>query len=741
MTLKYMQGFETLRQDSDLRAQGFVTTLGGSVSGFVPSTTGINGYGLVQLSAAGSPQGNIPGQNASYPNVGGYAPGITINQGWTAGGFTLGFSARSNSGTQITVAPNPGQLVFDGSTYWAIVYNGTSYLVAKSTNLNTWTILINQPASIGSLSTVSFMGSNTIMVTMNQAFAASGITYTVYYSSNGGLGWASQTLGTASNSSTGATLCGIGCATGNSTYPHCIIVECTQPAPFVGNTQGIYIGTLGGTFTMVTRTIASWSQAPIRPRIINGYLVVSQGGYIGSAHASSSSLNTAGAWTQATTQIPGLTDMALMPSANLWAFSSSTAASAISTTPNSGSSSSPVPPSSGALTLTNRYTTNAMYGIQTNSSGVTTAFGAANSIQQSSNGSTWTALTSPSGSLSVTYSNAYYDGSQYILTTGTVGGFVATTPDCSTNYKLTYASDKTPSGTASAAFDGFTVWPTTSAPVNNTAWPQSNNFVVPMLSISAVSSGIITYYLNTITYASGATTNIYTGTISATPFSTHYYEMKFVADAANGNKFFIKLYIDNQLITTTATSYLMAINATDTSTVMVISPIPRGQQVSQVDDMYLTLDNGSGLTGPLGPINIIARHATTDVQDQWSKTGTASSNSASITESAYSSSSPNYISVSTDGSKDIYSSSTSLPNGYQILANEVEGYFKASAGTPTVSVGILSNATETDSAQVTVSSTTTPSFVSVIAEKDPNGNVAWTNTSVVASKITVNKIS
>jgi hypothetical protein len=174
---------------------------------------------------------------------------------------------------------------------------------------------------------------------------------------------------------------------------------------------------------------------------------------------------------------------------------------------------------------------------------------------------------------------------------------------------------------------------------------------------------------------------------------------------------------------------------------MVISPIPRGQQVSQVDDMYLTLDNGSGLTGPLGPINIIARHATTDVQDQWSKTGTASSNSASITESAYSSSSPNYISVSTDGSKDIYSSSTSLPNGSQILANEVEGYFKASAGTPTVSVGILSNATETDSAQVTVSSTTTPSFVSVIAEKDPNGNVAWTNTSVVASKITVNKIS
>jgi hypothetical protein len=734
MTLKYMQGYETSRQDSDLRLQGYVTTLGGAVGGFVPSTTGTNGYGLVQLSAAGSPQGNIPGQNATYPNVGGYAPGITINQGWNAGGFTLGFSARSNSGTQITIAPtNQLQLVFDGTYYWAIVYNGTSYLLAKSTNLNTWTIVSNQPAALSASAVVSFMGGGVIMVS-----PCSGASPIAYFSSNGGLGWSSQTIGSGATGPFWIK----GCATGNATYPHCIVVDNNGASTGVG----IFIGTLGGTMTEVVTMPSSGSLANFcqpRPRIVNGYLIAIAAGYVCAATATSSTLNTSAAWTGGSSGygFSGLTDFAYNASSNLWVFTSASSSSPyILTVPNTGSSGTPIPPT-GSVTITSRYTTTTMNAIQVNSSAVMTAFGASGTILQSTNGTSWTSITNIGSSLACNYTNVIYDGTNYVLTTGTVGGFVATTPDCSTNYQLVYVSDKTPSGTASAAFDGFTIWPVSSAPVNNTAWPQTNSFVVPVLSISAVSSGVITYYLNYVTYASGANTNIYTGTVSATQSSTHYYEMKFVADTSNGNKFFIKLYVDGQLVTTSSSSYLMANTSTDSTTVMVISPIPRGQQVSQVDDMYLTLDNGSGLTGPLGPINIIARHATTDVQDQWSKTGTASSNSASVTESAYSSSSPNYISVSTDGSKDIYSSSTSLPNGYQILANEVEGYFKASAGTPTVSVGILSNATETDSAQVTVSSTTTPSFVSVIAEKDPNGNVAWTNTSVVASKITVNKIS
>ncbi|MGF3867630.1 hypothetical protein ACQX8V_14540, partial [Staphylococcus aureus] len=137
----------------------------------------------------------------------------------------------------------------------------------------------------------------------------------------------------------------------------------------------------------------------------------------------------------------------------------------------------------------------------------------------------------------------------------------------------------------------------------------------------------------------------------------------------------------------------------------------------------------------------IVRRPTSDTQAQWTKVGSASSNALTVSQPAMSSQSANYVTSNTPGDKDIYSSTDTIPAGYSVKAVQVEGYFtKASTSTPSVSIGVISGSSESDGASFAVAGAT-PSYTAKIVEKDPNGNVAWTNSAVLASKPVINHIN
>jgi hypothetical protein len=92
MTLKYMQGFESMRDDSDFRTQGWITAPSSMTAGFTPSFTTVNGTSL-QLIGSGNSSGLAPG-SAGVADIGFFKTGVTVNQAWNSGGFALGLAAR-----------------------------------------------------------------------------------------------------------------------------------------------------------------------------------------------------------------------------------------------------------------------------------------------------------------------------------------------------------------------------------------------------------------------------------------------------------------------------------------------------------------------------------------------------------------------------------------------------------------------------------------------------------------------
>ena len=92
-----MDGFETCRDDSDFRARGYIVGPTKVQAGFVPSITTVAGTSLKKIGptpASPNTQIGVAGAaDLAYLNL-----GFTVNQAWLAGGFSLGVSARQNSG-------------------------------------------------------------------------------------------------------------------------------------------------------------------------------------------------------------------------------------------------------------------------------------------------------------------------------------------------------------------------------------------------------------------------------------------------------------------------------------------------------------------------------------------------------------------------------------------------------------------------------------------------------------------
>lgn len=736
MTLKYMQGFETMLDDSDLRAALWAPNPSKSTTKnvvTVPSVTGLAGLSLRPMGLFQSPLTGTAALGSSGANDFGYFnTGVTVNQAWTAGGFTLGFGARFNSGVAASYAAggtaNSAQACYDGVRYWAVQLIGSTYNLAYSTNLQTWTVAPSQPTAISALTTICSLGGGAVAVAN-----VNGGNYTIYSSSNQGSSWTSTVLAASGVAgSYGATI-----ATGNSTYPHAALVTSANS----GSTNyGIYVGTLGGTMVKAF-TPAVGGNSPSQPHLIGGLIVFAQGGTssttIFMATASNSALNTSGAWSAGSwSGITTCNDIAYNPVSNLWVIVGN---GGIYTIPNTGAVGTATA-LTGTLTLTNRYSTVGMQNIVWTGTQLI-ATGLQGRILTSPDGITWTDTGShilPTGVANTNWQCLINDGSKYILFSDSTTGLIVTTADLLTNFQCAYAQES-PEVTQAIATTmiGTGVYPATSAPSLTTGtWGQpvaSTSYMV----IGPQSGGTRPVAIN----RNDTGASIFTGTLRVAVGSYHYFELHYVKSSATVNTFTMSIYMDGVLIGTASAATAWA-PTSDTTSLLVLA-FQRNGVFTAFDDMYVTLDDAvaNTLQGPIGIVNIVVQRPETDTQAQWVKNGSAGTNSLSVNQPALSSLSTNFVSSNNAGDKDIYGTTDNLPSGYTPKAVQVEAYYaRTSTTSPVVNTGLISGGTEVDGAQVTIANAT-PTYVSQIVERNPNGGGAWTAATVNAAGFVNNHVS
>jgi hypothetical protein len=718
MTLKYMQGFETMRDDTDYLLQGW-TRVSGPRSSFVPSISAVAGTSMHTLGTF-TASAVAPGA-AGATDPGYFNTGVTVNQAWLAGGFSFGAFAKVNGGVAAAYgsgsAINCNQACFDGTKYWAIQYNAGAYNVATSPDLINWTVTTAQPTALGAASSIFALGGGIIGVYGSTAASTS---YTVYYTNNAGTSWSNYSLGTI----TSAVSDGVGISTGNSSFPHAVYSFAA--------TGSLYVGTVGVSMASVATSSAASQNTVARPKITSGLITFiaanSSSGTIFSATASNASLNTAGAWTTATfTTVTSPTDLAYNPTSNTWVISSSLG---IHSFPNAGAAGTPLAPS-GALTLTPRYSTVGIQNVFWNGTQLV-GIGLQGHIITSPDGVVWTEQGQhliPVGTSGYDWRCSINDGTRYVLFSDATNGIVATTPDLVTNYQAQYVMESA-RASASNNYGIFGLYSGT-APSSTGLWTVTANSFGYNASVPSGGSMTVTM--------SATVTNYATFTVSTATTLSHYYEMVFTPVAGTANTFSVNVYVDGTLVQSYA-SVPMAASTSDTTSLLIISLDRRGA-FTAYDDMYFNVQDGVGLSGQLGPINIIARRPTTDVQDQWVKTGSAASNALSVNQPALSSQSTNYVTSANAGDKDIYTSNTTIPAGYVAKAVQLEAMVARTSSTvATVNIGLISGTTEVDSANVALGANTA-TYVAQVYQMDPNGNKAWTNAAVVAAEMVANHVS
>jgi hypothetical protein len=441
------------------------------------------------------------------------------------------------------------------------------------------------------------------------------------------------------------------------------------------------------------------------------------------ANAATAALNTTAAYTVVSGPAASGLDIAYDPVSNLWVLATATG---IWTAASSGAAGAYAPPAASPA-WTQRYSTAGMNSIYWTGTQLV-ASGLLGHIITSPDGITWTEEGEhilPVGVTGNNWQSSLYDGSKYVLFSDATTGLVATTPDFVSNYVCQYAQDGAEvTSTPQGLFCVVTSSPYTAVPFNNNARLG--------LIVGPVSSGARTITLQNTGTALGSysqsTTNL-----------DHYYELHCVAIPGTSNSFSTSLYVDGGLVLGPFTAALGASN-TDTSSTLTFCLGRSGQFVAW-DDIYITLDDGVNLVGPLGVVSIVASPPTTDVSDQWVKTGSAASNALSVNQSALSSQSTNFVSSANSGDKDVYSCANTLPVGYTVKAVSVEGYFaKTSSSAPVVNIGLSSGGTESDAANVTVGGAT-PVFISEFLPTNPNGGGAWTNAAAEAAEIVLNHVT
>lgn len=743
MSLPFFNGFDTCAADSDLRAQGWVNGPTVRPAAFVPSLSSFSGKALALVGASAVGNATAPGA-AGAKDVGYKATGFTVRQAWDAGGATLGMAARFNSGQSASYASGQAGSNFgvahDGTRYWALRNIAGAFAICTSTDLANWTATPTQPsgAVLNITTTISHMGSGLIAVIPTKA----ALQLVVYYTSDQGTTWNTMNLG-----GTGASTytVAVGCATGNATYPHAF-VAISYINGSTASWYATYVGTVGGTtFGPVNGTANATAASVGKPRILGNILFLLGQHFnqrIFCANVTGGSFNVGAGWVNGvSTNVGGLLDIAYVASSNLYVVVNSIG---IWTIPNSNGSSGTPANLPASFTATQRYSTVGMNNVWWNSAAsLLVATGASGHIVTSPDGITWTELGPkilPVGISGTDWRVSIYDGSKYALFSDSGSGIVAVSPDLLTGYECKYATEYGESTSGAQSSLGF---------VGVSGGTLASTFTIAG-GVGVVAGAIngTDRPINVYSYASPASgmfvSPFNVSTVTPTSFYpnplTHYYEVQLVKDPATVNNFFVALYVDGSLLGQTAASTPIGTGTSDTTTTLAIQ-VPRSNQWTVFDDMYCTLDDGTGTVGPVGPSYMVVRRPTSDTTAQWTKDGAEASNAAAVSALALSSTN-GYVQTTTDGAKDVYASTDTLPaSGYRVKGVAVEGYFaRMSAGSPVVTIGATISGVEVDSANITVSSAAY-TFAQKILEKNPNGNVNWTTTTAAQVSSVINKLS
>jgi hypothetical protein len=747
MALRFWTGFEGIRDDNDLRAQGWVTrstainwtTLG------VPSTTSLSGTGLKLMGPYVT--------NTGYPNVnnangltntdhGMVDTGISVNSAWAAGGLTLGISGKFNSTNQNQIGcQSINQVVYDGAQfYWGIMLTGTAtYSVVFSTDCVTWTQTATAPPAsvIGSAnSKITIVGSGTsatIIVSCGSAISGSN-TVSCQFSTNFGLTWSSQpSLNTAQGNGVTQVI-----PTGNATTPWAMGNYSTATA---GN-SGIYTTTaLGVLHTQVVPTaLGTINVMRTLPTLGLIYSIVVGAGLLYVAQ-SSATLTSAASWV-ASSVATGMIDAAYFN--GKWVAISGTG---VATAPPA--STSPVTGPTAAWTAV--FSSAGMKAVAVSSSlmvavgydPTTTSIGA---IWTSPDGVTWTKQNHliRGGTATVGFNGVFYDGTRFVIVGGPNNNVLATSTD-GFQWNATYYPDYTEAADTSGPIG---VYAGTLIGGTNAYSPANNGPSAVVVSVGAASGGLRTVSYGTLTTntTSGAATF---GALGSTALSTtaklnYFYELQLVA-TSTVNQFTASLSVDGSQVATSATVIQLAPTTDTTGANHILVHSGRSGTITQIDDLYVLDASGTIFNGPLGIINIIPNTPVSDSQAQWTRGGSQASNAAAVgtnsLTNALSAQTNQFVSTFTDGAKDIYTMSNGIPSNFKAKAILAEGYFERNGNTaPNVTIGIVSGAAEVDSAQVNITSVT-PTYVSTFTVNDPNTGLPWTNAGAAAAKISITKVN
>ncbi|QRE00315.1 hypothetical protein [Burkholderia phage BCSR5] len=799
MTIPYMQGFETILDDSDFRAQGWQAPAASTMPVVTPpSITPMQGRSLRTLPPYNSDLAAGDGGNIYVP--GAYNTGITVNQAWKAGGFSFGFTGKWNDPNnryafaqgQILGASafNNGQFCFDGTLYWAIratiVIGGTPVLtLANSPDLINWTVFANQPPGAltanHSLSSPS-PGQLAIVHITSGTPSAGNISPVVYYLDRAGGNWTTLMPDAVPTTTTGATgnVAGYVGATGNPAFPHVMYYGYNSSnngfsALLVGNlaTGMTRVATLGG-------SAAGWTVGVNQIKVQDGVICVLAGRHgsaptMWSAKANDPALNTTAAWSVAlmniATQGP-VTDIAYHQASGLWvagAVTSTTATSGIYTTPAAGGAGSAIAPLGGPAS--NSLTSfpappNVPMTVRSTDTGISNVYVVKNVVYafSGSNGNnanaTGAIMTSTDG---VTYTpqkrimplganfksgyagswrSVYWTGSQYVMCTANPNPVNNVTLNA--NFIIVspdLASDyECKYASEGVEIGGITTNGGSTGLVVATAAPTAGTFTQ-----ASAPGGALQFY--SASPASnlrnvGLVTNGGGWYLQAAPQpATGLISAEWVARAtATPNTFVVDLYINNALVGT-GTPLLLGSSQADVTSLFLIQ-VDRFGRLTAFDDITFTLLDGKGLQGPLGPINLISRAFNQDVQDQWVPNG-AATNVQAVTQKGLSSRNDRFVSSTNAGDEDKYASTTPIPAGYTAKAVMLEGYFaRTSTTNPVVQLSIESGAANArvSSGQVNINSQN-PTYVAVISDIDPATGKPWTNAAIAAARAVPTHIS
>jgi hypothetical protein len=750
MTLVLMEGFEDITETSDLTpARGWTVPANNSGLGTgvmtVPSRTPVPGRGLYLRGPYNTGVG-VPMASVNASDFGMLSTGKSINSLWNAGGFAVGFNATFNRALNTLVAANYNyQIAYDGAQYyWAIFYTGNStYSVGYSTDLINWTAVQAVPSLLTAGSSITVLGSGSSATIIIGQTPASGSGVGSYqYSTNMGVSWTAVALSTWTyRPIPGNTNAPLVCPYYNgSSAP--TIYAFNSVSSGTGVATGVVLATYvsGNTYHVVSKVVAgilcfcAWSTTSatsVPNSTATSYWVTAP---------QTANLAQSASYTPGAANTGGLANDITFFN-NTWI---SVGYGGIYTAPNPGTVSVPAGPT-GAWTQRAVNAGLTVWSVDCNSN-ICVAVGEDSStgngaIWTSTNGTTWTKVTRflLSSTASVFFNSVFWNGSVFVATGQGNGNAIITSPDGLVWSGVFYPdfAEATVPGTNSflGVYSGTIV-----AGVYKPTFTSAGFVTAVGILPAAVSAGARVVAPCTLTTGTG-TENTTTPTASV-PVSTlsHYYELIFTA-TSTVNAFTAQWALDGVIVGSIALpANGLGSTGDTTGSAQLLINLPRNGQFTVIDDIYVTTMNGANNVGQLGVCNIVPHIGTADVQDQFTKNGTAASNAASASGNSLANA-VNSVSTYTTPAKDIYSSSSQIPANYRVKAVQVEGYLTragtvASSGT----IGLISGSTEVDSATVAANSAT-PAYASVICELDPSTGAAWTPAGANAVELVVTKVT